>query len=85
VYVSLPRSWFLVSEKPERAERPEVGEEERKLADSSCSPFKLGGEEGPEEAVAVSEISEVKDGVDTAEESDNIESLSVLIDDTEPL
>ena len=62
-----------------------MGDEERKLDSSSCSPFRLGGEDGPEEIVAVSEISEVKDGVDTAEESDNMESLSVLIEDAEPL
>jgi hypothetical protein len=80
--------WFLAFEEPDlvdSTERPEVGDEERTLAESSCSPLRLGGEEGPEEIVAVSERSEVKDGIDTAEESDNIESLSVLIDDAEPL
>jgi len=85
--VSLLRSWFLVFEEPylvDPPERPKGGDEERKLADSSCSPFRLGGGEGPEEIVAVSERSEVKDGIDTVEESDNIESLSVLIDDAEP-
>lgn len=85
---SLRRSWSLALEEPEVVdppERPKMGDEERKLAESSCSPFRLGGEEGPEETVAVSERSEVKDGIDTAEESDNIESLSVLIDDAEPL
>jgi len=78
----------LVFEGPVLVDPPERlkgGDEERRLADSSCSPFRLGGEEGPEEIVAVSERSEVKDGVDTVEDSDNTESLSVLIDDAEPL
>jgi hypothetical protein len=37
-------------------ERLEGGDEERRLAKSSCSPIRLGGgEDGPEEIVAVSE------------------------------
>lgn len=67
-------------------ERLEGGDEDGRLNKSSCSPIKLGGgEEGPEEIVAVSEWSEVSDGIDAAEERESIESRSVLIDDAESL